>query len=294
MNASRLARLLALAVLATGCADAARAPLMPEAPPSANTTAWVQVWCPSALYVGQSAWCYVSTYDNQGRPTYPSYVSWWSTSSAAYVSFGGMVTGVQPGGATIAATADGVTGYAALNVYAAPTPSRIDVSPASATVYVGSTRQFTAQVYDQYNNAMPGYSFTWSSSAPGVAGVGSSGVVSGVSSGSVTVTASAAGLSGSAQVTVSPPPSLSVSIHGPSPVRSGATCTWYADVSGGTAPYSYSWSASGGSGYASGSWYTNSSSTSFTLYLTVTDATGASQSTSRWVTVNSTAPACPL
>jgi hypothetical protein len=294
MNARRLACLMLLAVLAAGCADNSRAPTAPEGRPNANATAVVNVWCPGALFVGQSGWCYVNTYDSYGNPTYPSFVSWWSNSPAAYVSSGGMVTGVQPGGATVAAWVDGVTGYAGVNVYAAPAPSRVEVSPSSATVYVGSTRQYTARLYDQYNSEMVGYTFSWGTSNSSVATVGSSGVVSGIGVGTATVTASAAGISGSAQVSVSQPPSLAVSILGPSSVRSGHSCTWSAGVSGGNAPYSYSWSASGGSGYASGSDYTNTSSSSFTLYLTVTDAVGTSQSTSKRVTVSSTAPACAL
>jgi len=34
---------------------------------------------------------------------------------------------------------------------------------------------------------------------------------------------------------------LSVSISGPSHVRTNVTCTWTASVSGGTAPYTYDW-----------------------------------------------------
>ncbi|MEW5925872.1 MAG: Ig-like domain-containing protein [Gemmatimonadota bacterium] len=294
MNARRLACLMLFGVFAAGCADTSPMTTAPASRPSANATATVHVWCPGAVFVNQSTWCSVSTYDIYGNPTYPSFVSWWSTSSAASVSPGGTVTGVHVGSATIAAHADGVTGYAGINVYAAPVPSKVEVSPSSATVYVGSTRQYTARLYDQYNNEMSGYSFSWSTSSSSVATVGSSGVVSGIGVGTATVTASAAGISGSAQVSVSQPPSLSISILGPSSLRSRHTCTWYADASGGTAPYSYSWSASGGSGYASDSQYTHSSSSSFSLYLTVTDATGASLSTSKWVSVSSSAPACEL
>jgi hypothetical protein len=47
---------------------------------------------------------------------------------------------------------------------APPMLSRIIVSPSSASIYVGSTQQFSAAAYDQYGHTMAGLSFTFSSS----------------------------------------------------------------------------------------------------------------------------------
>jgi pimeloyl-ACP methyl ester carboxylesterase len=96
-----------------------------------------------------------------------------------------------------------------------------------------------------------------------------------------------------------PPPggggggSLSVSITGPSNVKPGATCEWFATVSDGTPPYSYSWTPGGytGDDYD----YTNSvgDGGSFTMAVTVTDANGAHGSASELVHVKTSAMACP-
>lgn len=84
------------------------------------------------------------------------------------------------------------------------------------------------------------------------------------------------------------------SISGPSNVRPFVTCIWFADASGGTAPYSYSWTAVGGSG--TGQWfdYFNSvaSGGSFTVQLSVTDGTGATITIDKNVNVSSNAPVC--
>lgn len=76
----------------------------------------------------------------------------------------------------------------------------------------------------------------------------------------------------------SPPPA--VSIDGPTEIQPGATCTWYAVVSGGTAPYSYQWTNDGqpvGNDYFyTGSKGAGSTSSWFTVKLVVTDAAGGS------------------
>lgn len=78
--------------------------------------------------------------------------------------------------------------------------------------------------------------------------------------------------------TVTVGPRLSVSISGPTQIRPGATCTWYAVVNG-HAPYSYQWTidgASGGSGSsATGSKDPGNWNSSFTVSVSVTDAVGA-------------------
>ena len=92
--------------------------------------------------------------------------------------------------------------------------------------------------------------------------------------------------------TLVPPTPPSVSISGPASVRSGSTCIWTANVSGGTPPYSYSWSTGGG--YVPGGsefTYTNTG-TNFTIYLAVSDAANTSNSASKDVTISSSAPTC--
>ena len=75
------------------------------------------------------------------------------------------------------------------------------VSPSSATLDVGGTQQFSAQVIK--NGVQKKAAFTWSSSDASVATVSSAGLVTAVASGQATITATASSReSGTAQVTV--------------------------------------------------------------------------------------------
>jgi hypothetical protein len=74
-----------------------------------------------------------------------------------------------------------------------PSVARVDVSPPSGTVDVGSTLQFTATPRDGAGNALVGRSVSWSSGDGSVVSVGSSGLVTGVGPGATTVTATCEG-----------------------------------------------------------------------------------------------------
>ncbi len=93
-----------------------------------------------------------------------------------------------------------------------------------------------------------------------------------------------------------PGPSFPVSVDGPTQIRPGATCTWNAAVSGGTAPYSYNWTNDGmpvgNEYYYTGSKNVGSTGSSFRVRLSVTDATGATGEHEVTVFENSSAPIC--
>ena len=86
--------------------------------------------------------------------------------------------------------------------------SWVDVVPATVTVTPGQAFPLTATPKDANGNPLPGRAIAWSSSAPAVATVGSSGFVTGVAVGASTITAMSDGKSGTAvvTVTVAPPP----------------------------------------------------------------------------------------
>jgi len=81
----------------------------------------------------------------------------------------------------------------------------VAVSPASAAVGVGATVQLTATPLDANGNPLTGRSVTWTSSAPSVATVDGTGLVTGVATGPATITAASEGKSGSSAITVSVP-----------------------------------------------------------------------------------------
>jgi uncharacterized protein YjdB len=80
------------------------------------------------------------------------------------------------------------------------------VSPASATANAGAGgTQFTATLRDASNNILAGRTVTWTSSNPAVATVSASGLATGVTAGTVTITASSGGQNGTASFTVTVP-----------------------------------------------------------------------------------------
>ena len=89
-----------------------------------------------------------------------------------------------------------------------PNPASIVVSPGSATfTFLGESRAFTAAILDRDGSAIEG-TVSWTTDAPAVLGVNSSGVVTALANGAGTVRAVFEGVSGTAVVTVNQTPSL--------------------------------------------------------------------------------------
>ncbi|MBA4073082.1 MAG: hypothetical protein C0497_14830, partial [Gemmatimonas sp.] len=83
----------------------------------------------------------------------------------------------------------------------------VTISPAAPTLIVGGTTTLVATAYDAGNAPIPGVSFAWSSSAPSIATVSGSGVVSALAAGSSDISAAAPnGVSATTTVTVEAPP----------------------------------------------------------------------------------------
>ena len=162
--------------------------------------------------------------DADGNPLSGRTVTWVSSNTAvATVSASGLVTGVAPGSATITATSEGKSGTATITVNPVPVAS-VAVAPASATIVVGATQQLTATPLDSAGNPLTGRTVTWTSSDPTVAPVSGSGLVTGVAVGSVTITATSEGKSGTASITVNPPPVATVTVSPASAsIRVGST-----------------------------------------------------------------------
>ena len=105
-----------------------------------------------------------------------------------------------------------------------PKVASVAVTALASQVEVGATVQFSASARDAKGNAMTGKAISWSSSAPAVASVDASGVVSGVAPGAATITATADGVSGTQPITVVPVPVSAVFIENRTPsVRQGNT-----------------------------------------------------------------------
>jgi hypothetical protein len=186
---------------------------------------------------------------------------------------------------------------------ASPTAPRLAGATTHVTVTCPTTMEYgtsatcTAYGYDASNVYTGSTVSSWSSSNTSLATVTSGGVVTaGSTSGTVTISAVIDGITGSASISVVAPYSNpTVSIGGPSSVRPNAECLWFATVTGGEAPFTYSWSQTAGTGYSDGAdGYYATSSSSYVLSVTITDNRGNHASASKGITVSSSARICPL
>src|SRR5438874_8082200 len=170
-------------------------------PPPA--VASVDVTPPSAsVEAGQTVQLTATPKDAGGTPLSGRTVTWSSSNTTvATVSNSGLVSGVTPGAATITATSEGKSGTSSVTVTNVPVAT-VEVTPPSASVQAGQTVQLTATPKDAGGNPLSGRTVTWSSSNTAVATVSNSGLVSGVTPGTATITATSEGKSGTAAITV--------------------------------------------------------------------------------------------
>ena len=159
----------------------------------------------------------------------------WSTSDAtiAAVSSSGVVTGAHVGQATITAAAGGTSGAATVAV-AAGTVNTVAITPSSGSVQTGSTLQLSAKATDVAGNTVTGATFTWTSSSTSIATTSSSGLVTGVAAGTANITATSAGKSKAATISVTapattPPPPPPAPAPPPPPPPTGSTQAVWSD-----------------------------------------------------------------
>ncbi len=150
--------------------------------------------------------------DASGSPITGAQLHWTTQNPGiATVSQLGLVTAMQPGKTQIAASKSGRSAIVPVTVSALPA-ALVRVTPASSSIFVGSTTQLTGEVLDTGGGLLHGYTIAWTSNSAAVATVNASGVVTGVAQGNVVITATAAGLSGTAIVSVRPVPVATVNV----------------------------------------------------------------------------------
>ena len=108
---------------------------------------------------------------------------------------------------TITGTSGSLTHSATVNllVLASGTPTLVSiaVTPATSSILVGGTQQYTATgTYSDNSTQNLTSSVTWTSSTTGTATISAAGLASGVAGGSTTITAASGSISGSATLTV--------------------------------------------------------------------------------------------
>jgi uncharacterized protein YjdB len=160
-----------------------------------------------ALLIGGTAQLTATAKDANGN-VLPGRIPSWSTSKAtvATVSGSGFVTAVGVGDASITAVIEGVSGSSAVTV-SIPAVASVTVTPSTVGLVTGETAQLTAIAKDANGNTLTDRPFTWSSANEAAAKVSASGLVTAVSVGSATITATSEGKSGTSAVTVTAPAS---------------------------------------------------------------------------------------
>ena len=184
--------------------------------PSPAAVAQVLIQVPTHdLVVGQSIQSEVTLKDAQGNVLLGRTITYSTeNSSIVTVSATGVIKGVGVGSTRVTATSGGVSSSETFQVtQAVQTVASIAITPASVSLAIGQTSQAAAVAKDAQGNSISGTSFTWTTTAPAVATVSSSGVVSAVGAGTATIRAVASGVTGSMSVTVTSTPSVaSVSV----------------------------------------------------------------------------------
>jgi len=249
----------------------------------------------ASIIVGTTRQFTAVAFDESHQPIANVPISWSSSdASIASVSASGLATGVAPGDVMIIATADGKTATPQLHVNRKPAAS-VEVTPSSASIIVGATRQFTGVALDAAHQPIADATISWSSNNASIATVSASGLATGVAPGDVLIIASAEGKADTAQLHVDPanhPPTARV--NGPftgleaSPVSmSGASSS---DPDAGDV-LSYAWTfGDGTSGAGANVSHTYTQDGVYNVQLKVTDSQGLTSTVATTATVGNVAP----
>lgn len=206
-------RALAWATTAAWSCSATLSDLSPSKPVAAVVVSPTTI----ALLVGQQQTLQAAVQDDDGNKVNGTVVVWSvKDTRIATVSPSGVVTGLVLGTTQVAASSNGKSGIAAITVQPAPVASVV-VSPPQISVAVGARTTFTAAVLDAGGNALTGRTVTWASSNSLIASVDASGVVTPLSVGAATITATSEGKSGTSTITVTQAAVSTVTVS-PSPL----------------------------------------------------------------------------
>lgn len=135
----------------------------------------------------------------------------------AQITVAGRLSGLRPGASRLTATLGEHVAEAPLTVTAIPSAA-VQVSPASLTMESGETRSLSATAISEDGVALNDRSFDWSSSAPSVVRVDSSGTLIATSAGEARITARSGSATGHATVAVTWAPARELTLE-PDPAR---------------------------------------------------------------------------
>lgn len=138
-----------------------------------------------------------------------------------------------------------------------------------------------------------GYYYKWVVDGQTVSGATAARYSQSLTDGTHTVSAVAIRTDNTRDSTTITVKAFTLNISGPTSIKPNVTCAWSGSASGGVAPYTFQWSAPGGSGSGQ-NWDYNDTGTGspFTIQLIATDAAGTQITVNRTVTITSAAHTC--
>jgi hypothetical protein len=197
-----------------------------EGPPRVATVSIAP--SPATVVQGASVALTATPRDGSGGSISGLTATWQSNNSsiASVNTTTGVVTGVSTGSTTVRATISGVNGIVTVNVTPPPVTS-VSITPPAPVVPLGSTLQLTAVLRDATGNLLTGRSVSWTSATQAVATIdASSGLVTGVTTGTSLITATSEGVGSTVTLTVTGTQSnVAVTAITPDPLVAGATAT---------------------------------------------------------------------
>jgi uncharacterized protein YjdB len=176
----------------------------------------------SSLLVGQTQRAIGTARDANGAALADRPIKWQSSSVLiASIDDSGLILGVAPGDVVLQATSEGVSAGVSMAVTAPVVHvAAVSVALAASSLIAGDSTQASATLRDGNGAVLSGRAVTWQSSNTAVATASSSGMIHALAAGSVTITASSEGQSGTAALTIAaqpPPPVASITVSPAAP-----------------------------------------------------------------------------
>lgn len=164
----------------------------------------------------------------------------WYTSNAAVakVNATGFVTAMGPGQATLTAGVEGRIATTLITVRPQPVAS-VDIYPREVVIVAGETQGLTAEARSANRDVLTGRPVQWSSANEAVATVSAAGVVTGVSAGTTSVTATVEGKTGQVPVIIRTPGQDATNPE----ITSFSVAPASIDVTNGSGSFTFSWTA---------------------------------------------------
>jgi hypothetical protein len=307
-----VAGLLVCVAALTACGGGSkRAPFSAQTPASTPTMVSLQISpaSPTMAVGGKQQLTATGAYSDGSTKDMTASASWASSNTGVVsVTSAGMATAAGPGQATLSATVGAL--QASTNVTVSPPPVvslvSLQISPASPTMAVHGTQQFTATgAYSDGTTADITTSATWASSNAGVVSVTSAGMATAAGPGQATLSATVGALQASTNVTVSPPVVASIFVvPAAASIPIGATQQFsangvYTDGSVRDVTSLVTWSSSSGASVNNSGLATGVSSGAAQITATISQVSGSAtltvtSATLQSITINPDMPSIPI